>query len=79
MLKPNDIDTVHITHFMKKLGFNQHIDTVTRPNKKGGCCIDLLMTDNYVHSHGTLDDFVSDHYTIYCKSWDTFDQIHDPD
>ena len=65
MLKRDDINTVRITRFMKKLGLNQYIVTITRPNKKGGSCIDLLMTDSvYVYSHGTLDDFVSEHYTI---------------
>ena len=67
ILKRDDANTVRITRFIKKLGLKHCINTITRPNKKGGSCIDLIMTDCiYVSSSGTLDDFVADHYSVYC-------------
>ena len=40
----------------------------TRPNKKGGSCIDLIMTDCiYILEYSILNDFVSDHYTLRKK------------
>ena len=55
MLKRDDINTVRINRFIKKLGLKQYIVSITRPNKKGGSCIDLIMTDcNFVSNSGNL-------------------------
>ena len=52
---------------MKKHGLNQKINTITRPNRNGSSCLDLILTNcPFVKTSGTLDDFVSDHYTVYC-------------
>ena len=49
------------------MGLKQYIDTITRPNKKGGSSIDLIMTDcMYIDSYSTLDDFVSGHFSVFC-------------
>ena len=46
---------------------SQKINSVTRPNRNWGSCIDLIMTNSpFVKFSGTLDDYVSDHYTVYC-------------
>ena len=48
-------------------GLKQLIQPVTRPNKKGGTCIDWIVTNSlYVKKHGVTDDYVSDHLTIFC-------------
>ena len=53
--------------FCKKQGLTQYMNNITRPNKRGGSCIDLIMTNsNFVRVYGILDDVVSDHYTVYC-------------
>ena len=52
---------------MKNHGLNQLINEITRPNRKGGSCIDQIMTDSlFIDQKGELNDFVSDHYTIFC-------------
>ena len=67
MLKRDDPNTVKTIRFIKKQGLTQIIDAITRPNRRGGSCIDLIMTDSlYNQQCGVLNDFVSDHYTIYC-------------
>ena len=58
--------TVTINKFTKKLGLRNLINTITRPNIRGGTCIDLIMTDSiYVLDAGVLNDFISDHYSIF--------------
>ena len=53
--------------FMKKAGLRQIIDGTTRPKRRGGSCIDLILTEcTIVMDCGILNDFVSDHYTVYC-------------
>ena len=67
VLKRDDLKTVRLLSVCKKLGLKQLIKGITRPNQKGGTCIDLIMTDSvFVSDSGVLDDFVSDHYSIYC-------------
>ena len=67
MLRRDDVNTVQIMRFAKKLGLNQLIHDITRPNIRGGSCIDLIFTDsNYVLESGVLDDLVSDHYSTFC-------------
>ena len=66
-LKRDEINIIRTFRFLKKLGLKQLIDAVTRPNKKNGSCIDWIITDSYfVKDSGILDDFVSDHYSVYC-------------
>ena len=70
MLKRDDTNVVMIQNFAKKTGLSQMINTITRPNRNGGTCIDLIMTNSpFVKTSGVLDDFISDHYTVYsiCK------------
>ena len=67
LLKRNDIYTVALQAFAKKKGLTQCINTVTRPNVRGGSCIDLIMTNSlFVNVSGTSDDMISDHYKVYC-------------
>ena len=67
MLKRSDSGTVSVVNFLKSHGLRQLIDTVTRPNKKKGSCIDLIITDcTYISESGVLNDYVSDHYSIFC-------------
>ena len=66
-LKRDNVNVVQTYRFRTKLGLKQVIDQVTRPNRKGGSCIDWRVTDSaFVRESGVLDDFVSDHYTVYC-------------
>ena len=68
MLKRDDLHTVQVLSFVKKQGLKQLIKDITRPNKKGGTCIDLIMTDSiYISDFGVLNDFVSDHYSVFCN------------
>ena len=67
MLKKDDTNTVKLSRFLKKQGLNQLMDSITRPNRKGGSCIDLIMTDSlFIQETGVLNDFVSDQYTTFC-------------
>ena len=66
ILKRDNLMTVAINKFTKKLGLRNLINTITRPNIRGGTCIDLIMTDGiYVLDAGVLNDFISDHYSIF--------------
>ena len=66
-LKRDHQDTVKLMSFCKIHGFRQYIDTITRPNKKGGSCIDMIITNStFVSESGILDDIISDHYGVYC-------------
>ena len=68
LLRRDEITTVQITRFIKKYGLSQLIHGITRPNRKGGSCLDLIITDSkYVADSGILDDFISDHYTFFCR------------
>ena len=67
LLKRNDIHTVALQAFAKKKGLTQCINSVTRPNVRGGSCIDLIMTNSlFINVSGTVDDMIADHYTVYC-------------
>ena len=67
ILKRNDPKSILIQEFGKKSGLSQQINTITRPNRGGGSCIDLIMTNcPFVETSGTTDDFISDHYTVFC-------------
>ena len=67
-LKRNNSDTMNLMSFAKNNGLIQCMEVVTRPNKKGGSCIDLIFTNSkFVNCSGILDDIVSDHYTVYCN------------
>ena len=46
ILKRDNINTINFTRFMKKTGLKQLINSITRPNVRGGSCIDLIMTDS---------------------------------
>ena len=66
-LKRDNQDTVQLMSFCKNNGLSQYMDTVTRPNKKGGSCIDLIITNcKFVQQYGVLNDIISDHYSIFC-------------
>ena len=66
-LKRDAHDTIALKALCKNYGLTQYMDRITRPNKKGGSCIDLVMTNsNFVKEYGILDDVISDHYTVFC-------------
>ena len=66
-LRRNDVDTAQLIRFIKNKGLSQLINGITHPNRKCGSCIDLIMTNSmYVLESGILNDFVSDHYSIFC-------------
>ena len=59
--------TVQLISFCKNAGIRQYMQEVTCPNKKGGSCIDLIMSNsNYIDIFGVMNDIISDHYTVYC-------------
>ena len=67
LFKRDNSNTVSIQAFAKKNGFSQCITSITRPNSRGGSCIDLIMTNCiFVSATGNSDDMISDHYSVYC-------------
>ena len=67
LLKRNDPNVIQLQSFSKKLGLSQKINEITRPNKRGSSCIDLIMTNSpFIKTSGVLNDYVSDHYTVFC-------------
>ena len=57
---------VKLFSFCKLFGLKQLIEDITRPNKKGGSTINLILTNSYyIKDSGVLDDMISDHYTIF--------------
>ena len=57
LLKRNDVNTVAIQSFAKRNGLVQQINCITRPNIRGGSCINLIMTNCvYVSKSGISDD-----------------------
>ena len=66
--RQDDVNTVKLNRFIKNLGLSQVIDGITRPNTKGGSCIDLIITDcnyKFVSDSGILNDLIADHYSIF--------------
>ena len=61
-------------------GLKQLIKNITRPSKNSGTCIDWIATNSlYVKQYGVTDDFISDHFTIYCirkKARETHSKIY---
>ena len=45
LLKRDDPKSVTLLSFAKKAGLSQLIKDITRPNRNGGSCIDLIMTN----------------------------------
>ena len=67
ILKRNDPKVISIHEFCKKSGLNQLVKDITRPNKGGGSCIDLIMSNcPFISVIGVANDYISDHYTIFC-------------
>ena len=67
LLKRDDKRTIALQAFAKKNGLSQCINDITRPNVRGGSCIDLIMSNcSFVCASGIDDDFVSDHFTVFC-------------
>ena len=66
LLKRDEHKTVSLLSFAKKAGLSQLIREVTRPNRNGGSCIDLIFTNcMLVQESGILPDMISDHYTVF--------------
>ena len=67
LLKRDNPETIRINRFSKNAGLRQLISNITRPNTKGGSCIDYIITNLlYVSEYVVTNDLVADHYTIYC-------------
>ena len=67
MLRRDDPNTVQLTRSIKQLGLRQLINGITRPNERGGSCIDLILTDCiYIRESSILDDLIADHYSVFC-------------
>ena len=65
-MKRDDTNTIALQNFSKKWGLKQCIQDITRPNNRGGTCIDLVMTDcPFTDKCGVSDDMISDHFSIY--------------
>ena len=64
--RTSDVRLKYINVF-KVAGIRQLISKYTRPNAKGGTCLDWITTNSdFVNSAGTLDMFISDHLPVYC-------------
>ena len=50
----------------KKYGLHQYINEITRPNTKGGTCIDWVISNSvFVKDTGITEDFISDHLATF--------------
>ena len=66
LLKRGEAKVMALFNFAKNAGLSHLIHDVTRPNIRGGSCIDLIMTDCiFVKESGILPDMVSDHLTVF--------------
>ena len=66
LVKRDNPNTVSLLNFAKKSGLRQLINEITRPNVRGGACIDhILSNSSFVSQSGVLDDMVADHFTVY--------------
>ena len=45
LLRRDDIHSIELLRFIRQTGLKQLIEGITRPNKRGGSCIDLIMSD----------------------------------
>ena len=67
LLKRDDPNTIILQNFAKKWGLQQCVNDITRPNNRGGTCIDLIMTNcPFVSKCGVSDDMVADHFSVFC-------------
>ena len=67
LLKRDDANTIVLQNFAKRWGLRQCISEITRPNNRGGICIDLIMSNSpFISSSGVTDDMLSDHFTVFC-------------
>ena len=54
-------------NFFKKTGLKQLINKRTRPNRRGGTCLDWISTNcDFVNVAGVIDILISDHLPVYC-------------
>ena len=66
LLKRGEPRTTAMFNFAKNAGLTHLINQVTRPNLRGGSCIDHIMTNCvFVQDHGILTDMISDHFTVF--------------
>ena len=64
-LKRDCPNVIAFNNFLKKAGLKQLIEQITRPNKKGGSCIDyIILNSNFVHDVGITDDYNRPSYSI---------------
>ena len=64
--RDNDARSKFITLFTTS-GLHQLINDIIRPNKKGGTCIDWIVTNSlFVRTSGVTNDYLSDHLSVYC-------------
>ena len=55
-----------LSNFAKQNGLTHLVNDITRPNPRGGTCIDLIMSNCiFVQEHGVGKDMISDHFTVY--------------
>ena len=66
-LDRNNVDRTKLLSMFKTHGLKQLITNITRPNKRGGTCIDWIVTNSlYVMHSGVTNDYISDHLSVYC-------------
>ena len=66
LLRRDNVHTADLVKFAKVVGLTQLINDVTRPNQRGGSCIDLIFTDcSYVIDKGILNDMIADHFSVF--------------
>ena len=62
----NEPNALLVNAFLKDNGLNQLINIPTRLTNKGGSCLDWIITDcPYVNVSGTLDELISDHFSVF--------------
>ena len=65
-LNRTDDNRTRFLRLFKRFGLRQYIDSITRPNTRGGTCLDWIISNSdFVKIAGVTNDLISDHLTIY--------------
>ena len=73
----NEPNALLVNRFLKNNSLKQLINTHTRLTNKGGSCLDWILTDcPYVNQCGTLDELLSDHFSIFAVRKKDREKIH---
>ena len=65
-LNRGDTNRQRYIDLFKKYGMKQYIENITRPNNRGGTCIDWVISNtDFMSAFGVTNDYVPDHTTVF--------------